>query len=176
MSPNKDFDSSKMEYFLPHHAVQKKDSVTTKLRVVFDGSCKPLISNSLNSVLAMGQVLQPDIFTILVRFRTVLSWLSSPPRNWKPFIANRTSEIFDFIPWNSWRYVPTKENPADIGSRGVSPKDLPDCRLWWEGSTWLSSPEADWPKQPVLKDSDHHVLKERKKSTFVFSVFLKKYY
>ncbi|GBL81566.1 hypothetical protein AVEN_93370-1 [Araneus ventricosus] len=43
----------------------------------------------------------------------------------------------------------------------------------WEGPTWLSSPEADWPKQPVLKDSDEHVLKERKKTTFVFSVFLK---
>ncbi|GBN66356.1 hypothetical protein AVEN_232622-1 [Araneus ventricosus] len=39
---------------------------------------------------------------------------------WKPFIANRTSEILDLIPWNSWRYVPTKENPADIGTRGMS--------------------------------------------------------
>ncbi|GBM26376.1 hypothetical protein AVEN_239371-1 [Araneus ventricosus] len=69
MSPNKDLDSSKIEYFLPHHAVQKKDSITTKLRIVFDGSCKPPNSNSLNSVLGIVQVLQPDIFTILVRFR-----------------------------------------------------------------------------------------------------------
>ncbi|GBM37838.1 hypothetical protein AVEN_207053-1, partial [Araneus ventricosus] len=88
-------------------------------------------------------------------------------------VANRTSEILDLIPWNSWRYVPTKESPADISSRGVSPKDLPDCRLWWEGLPYLSSPEDDWPKQPVLKDSDQHVLKGRKKPTFVFSVFLK---
>ncbi|GBM15133.1 hypothetical protein AVEN_242173-1 [Araneus ventricosus] len=95
--------------------------------------------------------------------QVVLSWLSSPPRSWKPFIANRTSEILDLIPWNKWCYVPTKENPTDIGSRGASPKDLPDCRLRWEGPTWLSSPEADWPKQPILKDSDQHVLKERKK-------------
>ncbi|GBN00839.1 hypothetical protein AVEN_51827-1 [Araneus ventricosus] len=105
--------------------------------------------------------------------QVVLSWLSSPPRSWKPFIANKTSEILDLIPWNRWRYVATKENPADIGPRGVSPKDLPDCLLWWEGPTWLSSPEADWPKQPVLKDGDELVLKERKKSKFVFFVFLK---
>ncbi|GFY25371.1 DUF1758 domain-containing protein [Trichonephila clavipes] len=43
--------------------------ITTKLRVVFDGSCKPPNSNSLNSVLGVGQILQPDIFTLLVRFR-----------------------------------------------------------------------------------------------------------
>ncbi|GBM87376.1 hypothetical protein AVEN_168629-1 [Araneus ventricosus] len=50
-------------------AVQKKDSITTKLRVVFDVSWKPTNSNSLNSVLGVGQVLQPDIFTIRVRFQ-----------------------------------------------------------------------------------------------------------
>ncbi|XP_055928180.1 uncharacterized protein LOC129959385 [Argiope bruennichi] len=76
MSPNKDFDSSKPDYFLPHHAVQKKDSITTKLRAVFDGSYS----------------------------QVVLSWLSSPPRNWKPFVANRTSEILDLIPQNRWRF------------------------------------------------------------------------
>ncbi|GFU25725.1 uncharacterized protein NPIL_276001 [Nephila pilipes] len=76
--------------------------------------------------------------------QVVLSWLSSLPRNWKPFIANRTSEILDLIPQSRRRYVPTKKNPAaDIGSRGVSPKDLSDYRLWWESPSFLSSPEAD---------------------------------
>ncbi|GFX96285.1 uncharacterized protein TNCV_2291731 [Trichonephila clavipes] len=68
MSPNKELDG-RISYFLPHHAVRRKDSITTKLRVVFDGSCKPPNSNSLNSVLGVGQILQPDIFTLLVWFR-----------------------------------------------------------------------------------------------------------
>ncbi|GFT91868.1 DUF1758 domain-containing protein [Nephila pilipes] len=38
MLPNKILNSFKQEYFLPHHAVQKKYRITTKLRVVFDGS------------------------------------------------------------------------------------------------------------------------------------------
>ncbi|CAL1293798.1 unnamed protein product [Larinioides sclopetarius] len=101
--------------------------------------------------------------------------LSAPPQSWKPFIANRTSEILDRIPRSRWRYVPTKENPADIGSRGVSPKNLTDCRLWWEGPHFLSSSEADWPKQPVLKDSDEHIIKEKKKSAFVLNAVLKNY-
>ncbi|GFV98968.1 uncharacterized protein TNCV_3390311 [Trichonephila clavipes] len=70
--------------------------------------------------------------------KVVLSWLSSPPRNWKPFVANRISEILDMTPCKQWRYVPSKENPADLGSRGMSPKDLPDCSLWWEGPQWLT--------------------------------------
>ncbi|KAF8777969.1 hypothetical protein HNY73_014746 [Argiope bruennichi] len=60
MSPNKDCDSSKPDYFLPHHAVQKKDSITTKFRVVFDGSCKPPNFNSLNSVLGQLWLLKLD--------------------------------------------------------------------------------------------------------------------
>ncbi|GFV76660.1 uncharacterized protein TNCV_4728801 [Trichonephila clavipes] len=45
--------------------------------------------------------------------QVVLSWLSSPPKNWKPFVANRTSEILNIIPCKQWRYVPSKENPAE---------------------------------------------------------------
>ncbi|GFV23861.1 uncharacterized protein TNCV_960551 [Trichonephila clavipes] len=63
--------------------------------------------------------------------QVVLSWLSSHPRNWKPYIANRTSEILDLVPADSWRYVPYKMNPADIACRGLSPKELPTCVLWW---------------------------------------------
>ncbi|GFY66743.1 uncharacterized protein TNIN_155131 [Trichonephila inaurata madagascariensis] len=102
-----------------------EERIALQLNLGFEGSCKPPNSNSMNSVLGVGQILQPDIFTLLV----VLSWLSSPPRNWKPFVANRTSEILGIIPCKQWRYVPSKENPADLGSRGMSPNDLPDCNL-----------------------------------------------
>ncbi|GFX34560.1 uncharacterized protein TNCV_3657981 [Trichonephila clavipes] len=63
----------------------------------------------------------------------VSAWLSSPPKNWKSFVANRITEIMDIIPCKQWSYVLSKENPADLGSRGMSPKDLSDCSLWWEG-------------------------------------------
>ncbi|XP_053686424.1 uncharacterized protein LOC128735965 [Sabethes cyaneus] len=35
-------------YYMPHHAVLKPDSTTTKLRVVFDGSCRTSTGVSLN--------------------------------------------------------------------------------------------------------------------------------
>ncbi|GFR09637.1 hypothetical protein TNCT_65031 [Trichonephila clavata] len=40
--------------------------------------------------------------------------------------CNRTSEILDLVPADSWRYVPTKMNPADIACRGLSPKNFLD--------------------------------------------------
>ncbi|GFY06770.1 integrase catalytic domain-containing protein [Trichonephila clavipes] len=33
----------------------------------------------------------------------------------------------------------------------MSPKDLPDCSLLWEGPQWLSTEEA-WPKQSTVKN------------------------
>ncbi|GFQ87019.1 uncharacterized protein TNCT_145161 [Trichonephila clavata] len=62
-------------------------------------------------------------------------------KNWKPYIANRTSEILDLVPADSWRYVPTKMNPADIASRGLSPKELPRCGLWWRA---LNGSLVEW--------------------------------
>ena len=69
MSIVKDRNSSKFEYFLPYQAVRKSDSISTRLRVVFDGSCKPPNFHSLNYILGIGQILQTNIFTILIRFR-----------------------------------------------------------------------------------------------------------
>ncbi|XP_055913388.1 uncharacterized protein LOC129947012 [Eupeodes corollae] len=56
--------------YIPHHCVLKPDSSTTKLRVVFDASCKTSSGKSMNDILKVGPTLQDDIFTILVRFRT----------------------------------------------------------------------------------------------------------
>ena len=55
--------------FLPHHCVQKAESTTTKLRVVFDGSAKSDNGTSLNSSLMVGPTIQQDLFSLLVRFR-----------------------------------------------------------------------------------------------------------
>lgn len=58
-----------VKYFLPHHGVIKEDSLTTKLRVVFDGSCQTDSGWSLNDIQYCGPKIQNDIFQILIRFR-----------------------------------------------------------------------------------------------------------
>lgn len=58
-----------VQYYLPHHAVIRKDKATTKLRVVFDASAHEDGCPSLNDCLLTGPNLNPDLLTILVRFR-----------------------------------------------------------------------------------------------------------
>ncbi|GFR32345.1 hypothetical protein TNCT_652161 [Trichonephila clavata] len=52
------------------------------------------------------------------------------------------SEILDVIPCKQWRYVPSKDNPADFIFRSTSPKYLPDCSVLWEGPQSLTTEEA----------------------------------
>lgn len=59
----------KISYYLPHHAVMKESSTTTKTRVVFDGSAKSSTGISLNDALMVGPVLQKDLCAQLLFFR-----------------------------------------------------------------------------------------------------------
>ncbi|XP_074032030.1 uncharacterized protein [Leptinotarsa decemlineata] len=56
-------------FYLPHHGVIYESSSTTKLRVVFDGSCKSSNRIALNDKLLVGPTIQEDLFSILIRFR-----------------------------------------------------------------------------------------------------------
>ncbi|XP_058449460.1 uncharacterized protein LOC131429399 [Malaya genurostris] len=57
-----------LRYYLPHHAVFKLTSSSTKVRVVFDASAKES-KYSLNDVMKTGPSVQNDIFTVNLRFR-----------------------------------------------------------------------------------------------------------
>ncbi|XP_053685762.1 uncharacterized protein LOC128735296 [Sabethes cyaneus] len=57
------------QFFLPHHAIQRPESTTTKIRVVFDGSCRGTTKLSLNDALFVGPTVQPALFSTVVNFR-----------------------------------------------------------------------------------------------------------
>ncbi|GFW45781.1 integrase catalytic domain-containing protein [Trichonephila clavipes] len=101
-----------------------------------------------------------------------LSWLSGHPRQWKTFVANRTSEIIEVLPTKHWRHVPSKENPADIASRGIDPKCLPDCKLWWQGPPWLRLETSSWPKAESSCDEASDEVKAEQKNQSPSSICL----
>ncbi|XP_055690674.1 uncharacterized protein LOC129795249 [Lutzomyia longipalpis] len=82
----------------------------------------------------------------------VLHWINSPPKDWKIFVSNRVRDIQNISDVKKWRHVPSTENPADIISRGATPKQLADSQLWWNGPTWLSQDSSSWPP-PFTKHS-----------------------
>lgn len=55
--------------YLPHHAVIKDTSTSTRLRVVFDASFSTTSGNSLNDCLLTGPRLQEELFNITIRWR-----------------------------------------------------------------------------------------------------------
>jgi hypothetical protein len=60
------------------------------------------------------------------------------------FVSNRVREIQsqeDTV----FYYVNTKDNPADIASRGCPLSKLKDNTLWWKGPTWMIKSNSEWP-------------------------------
>ncbi|XP_070384741.1 uncharacterized protein [Dermacentor albipictus] len=68
---SKDYDTSEGPvYYMPHQAVVRHESQTTKLRAVFDASSGSKNRLSLNNVLESGPNLNPELIGLLINFRT----------------------------------------------------------------------------------------------------------
>ena len=62
--------------------------------------------------------------TFWVDSMNVIYWIHGQSRNYKPFVSHRVGEIHEQSDPNQWRYVPTKQNPADFGTRGLTVSEL----------------------------------------------------
>ncbi|XP_037809660.1 uncharacterized protein LOC119602300 [Lucilia sericata] len=87
----------------------------------------------------------------------VLSWLQKHPSHWTTFVANRITSIIDKVGNDKWRHVSSKDNPADLGSRGLTAKDLIGNDLWWHGPTWLKLPSSEWPSVIPVIDTHEEI-------------------
>ena len=55
--------------YLPHREVVKDQSVTTKVRIVFDASARLKGQPCLNDILYKGPCLNPELYNLLLQFR-----------------------------------------------------------------------------------------------------------
>lgn len=60
-------------FYLPHHAVIKETSTSTRLRPVYNAAKVTSNGNLLNSILFSGPVLLNDLIAILLNFREISS-------------------------------------------------------------------------------------------------------
>ncbi|XP_031560001.1 uncharacterized protein LOC116296171, partial [Actinia tenebrosa] len=73
----------------------------------------------------------------------------------------------------NWKYCPSKENPADLLTRGLSCGDLGSSELWWNGPKWLTSPVEEHPAQSFSKEEPDDCKKERRATHSCTSVLTK---
>lgn len=60
--------------------------------------------------------------------RVVLGYINNEASRYHIFVANRVQLICDVTKTSQWRHVATKENPADLASRGCPASDLVQSR------------------------------------------------
>lgn len=89
-------------YYMPHHSVIKEDSTTTKLRVVFDASCKTTTGISLNDVMYVGPTVQNTLTTILMRWKKHRYVIASDiEKMFRQINVAREDQDFQRILWRS---------------------------------------------------------------------------
>ncbi|CAM1294859.1 Uncharacterised protein r2_g406 [Pycnogonum litorale] len=84
----------------------------------------------------------------------VMKWLITK-KSLSKFVENRIETIKEVGNIN-YRYVSTKDNPADLPSRGCKVATLQQSQLWWNGPEWLTTQEREWPtwNVPEIKNEN----------------------
>ena len=77
---------------------------------------------------------------------SVLKYIRNEDKRFHTFVANRVTAIRDATDVSQWKYVNTKDNPADDASRGRKVDDLVTGSRWIEGPSFLWKPEEYWPE------------------------------
>ncbi|XP_037893969.1 uncharacterized protein LOC119640200 [Glossina fuscipes] len=96
------FDFSQPHYVLPHQCVHKLSSSTTKLRVVFDASSKTTSGKSLNELLMVGPVIQRDLFTVALRFRSyTYVFTADITKMYRQIALDPDDRRYHFVLWRS---------------------------------------------------------------------------
>ena len=93
-----------------------------------------------------------DSITYHTDSTTVLHYLLNEHKRFPTFVANRIQLILDYCQKDQLRYVESKENPADLASRGMHGTKTKQNQQWLEGPEFLWKHESFWPEQPKLSN------------------------
>ena len=102
-------------------------------------------------ITSVYQALQPSLKIsktyCLLDSEIALWWIAGTGKEFKTFVQNRVREIRELAPPETWRHVPSLQNPADIASRGCKASELRKDKKWWEGPDFLKKEEESWTEQ-----------------------------
>lgn len=130
----------------------------TLLRLELCGAV--ILAELVNKVkTALAQTIKIDQIRLWSDSEITLCWLASPPHRWEVFVGNRVKRIQTLSEQGIWDYISSKENPADILSRGLNPNSMIETNV----STWLEGPnhlhnQHPFDNQVAFKCSKKNIL------------------
>lgn len=158
-------DASPKAYGACIYLVNETKSYTSSLLVCSKSRVAPLKIVSLPRLELRAALLLTNLMkSVVLSMRTkatevhlwtdaciTLCWIEGDHERWTPYVANRTRKISDNVREyrGCWHYVPSKQNPADVISRGTCAEKLISSKLWWNGPTFLTLGKEKWPKVPT---------------------------
>ncbi|XP_064482920.1 uncharacterized protein LOC135395756 [Ornithodoros turicata] len=79
-----------------------------------------------------------------------LHWITSAQSRTPVFVQNRVTEIRRLTTDSAWQHCKSRDNPADLLTRGIPAHRLQKESLWWHGPPWLSQPRdnSEWSDRP----------------------------
>lgn len=104
-----DFKDNEPSYYLPHHAVIKESSLTTKVRVVFNASAKSTNQFSLNDRMYVGPTIQQEIWSVLLKWQLgAIAVIADIEKMYRQFLIHPDDSKFQRIVWRSHPNEPIK--------------------------------------------------------------------
>ena len=97
--------------------------------------------------------------------KVVLGYIHNEARRFHVYVANRVQQIRDTTSTDQWKFISTKNNPADIASRGATISKLVGS-CWFTGPAFLwsncieTNPDVDFPLDPMdpeVKATCHNI-------------------
>ncbi|XP_076246288.1 uncharacterized protein LOC143186494 [Calliopsis andreniformis] len=144
-----------MRLYIPHRAVIRTESATTKLRVVFNASSKTAGGRSLNDLLHVGPKLQTDITAVLTRWRLYEYVLVADiEKAFRQILVAREDRRFQCIVWrtpSTERLIAYELNTVTYGTA---------CAPYLSMRTLLELKKQDGDRYPLaapVLEKDVHV-------------------
>jgi hypothetical protein len=85
-------------------------------------------------------------------------------------LTNQIAKIHSLLPDCEWAYVNTKENPADLASRGLLPAATVACKIYREGPDFLRFSHAQWPKYNFIPITPEKLPEFQPPSIFISTI------
>ncbi|XP_062525656.1 uncharacterized protein LOC105842393 isoform X1 [Bombyx mori] len=121
MSENETIQNDCISYFMPHHGVLRENSLTTKLRTVFDCSAVTSTGLSFNDIQHIGPTVQDDLLSILIRFRQHKFVVTSDiEKMYRQIYVNNKQRCLQQIFWRSHPSQPIKQYKLNTVTYGTA--------------------------------------------------------